>query len=182
MRSVVRAPVLASAFVARAVALPGVASAAGHPAHGHGRVAKITWLSVNTKSKTVTLTLIAGYNSAVSGFNFNGYGNGKMTISVPLHYRVNVVFTNKGSTIHSAVFVPYSERNASGSFKMAFAHASTPSPTGGTAIGKTVKFSFVASKTGTYAIVCAVPGHDALGMWDVFKVTSGGKASISYSH
>jgi uncharacterized cupredoxin-like copper-binding protein len=41
-----------------------------------------------------------------------------------------------------------------------------------------VGFTFVANKVGKYAIVCAVPGHDVGGMWDVFQVTRGGKAYI----
>jgi uncharacterized cupredoxin-like copper-binding protein len=42
-----------------------------------------------------------------------------------------------------------------------------------------VHFSFVANKAGTYAIVCAVPGHAVAGMWDVLKVTRGGTAKIT---
>jgi uncharacterized cupredoxin-like copper-binding protein len=41
-----------------------------------------------------------------------------------------------------------------------------------------VHFNFVPNKAGKYAIVCAVPGHAAGGMWDVFMVTKGGKPSI----
>jgi uncharacterized cupredoxin-like copper-binding protein len=38
----------------------------------------------------------------------------------------------------------------------------------------------VANKTGTYAVVCAVPGHAAAGMWDVFQVRTGGSATIRF--
>jgi uncharacterized cupredoxin-like copper-binding protein len=38
----------------------------------------------------------------------------------------------------------------------------------------------VASKVGKYAIVCAVPGHAATGMWDAFTVVKSGSAQISF--
>jgi len=38
----------------------------------------------------------------------------------------------------------------------------------------------MASKAGTYALVCGVPGHEAAGMWDVLKVTPKGTASLSF--
>lgn len=34
-------------------------------------------------------------------------------------------------------------------------------------------------KTGAYAIAYGVPGHAGAGMWDVFKVTTGGHASLT---
>ena len=65
---------------ALALTLPGVPAAAAHrPASAPH------WLVADTKKHTATLTLVAGYNSAVGGFNFNGYGKGKMVISVPLN-------------------------------------------------------------------------------------------------
>jgi uncharacterized cupredoxin-like copper-binding protein len=38
----------------------------------------------------------------------------------------------------------------------------------------------VAGKVGTYAILCAVPGHAVMGMWDVFQVVKSGAAKISF--
>jgi hypothetical protein len=52
---------------------------------------------------TVTLTLIAGYNLARRGFNFNGYSTGTMVISVPRGARVRVIFRNQGRFPHSAI-------------------------------------------------------------------------------
>jgi sulfocyanin len=136
------------------------------------------WLVVDTKTHTATLTLIASYNGALGGFNFNGDGKGKMVVSVPVGYTVHVNFTNEGSIPHSAVITPYSERNSTSGFPLAFHGASTKNPTAGTAQGKTERFSFVANKAGKYALVCVVPGHAVAGMWDVFEVTHGGKATI----
>jgi sulfocyanin len=153
---------------ALALALPGLPAAAAHRPAATPR-----WLVVSGHS--VTLTLIAAYKG---GFDFNGDSNGKMVVSVPAGYTVHVNFTNKSSLAHSAVITAFSERTGSSGIKPVFRGASTPNPASGTARGTTVHFNFVPNKAGKYAIVCAVPGHAAGGMWDVFMVTKGGKPSI----
>src|SRR5215471_18189193 len=138
------------------------ASAARHAPHS---TATPRWLVVNAKAHAVKLTLVAGYNNALGGFNFDGYGNGAMVISVPAGYRVGVTFTNKGSLPHSAVFTPYAKRNSTSGFPPAFRGSSTTHPTDGIQPGQTQRFSFGATKVGTYALVCGVPGHEIQGMW-----------------
>lgn len=160
---------------ALALLLTAALPASGVFAAGH-TAATPKFLTVNGHS--VTLTLIAAYNNNVAGFNFDGDGNGKLVVSVPAGYSVNVVFSNKSATPHSALFTQFSKHTSTGPFPLAFKGASSPNASSGVASGKTQKFSFVASKSGTYALVCAVPGHDAAGMWDTFKVTQGGKPSI----
>ena len=144
------------------------------------RTAAPKWLTWNARTHTASLTLIAGYNNAVSGYNFNGYGNGKMTVTVPVGARVNVTFSNKSAALnHGFVVTPYADRNTSGSFPVAFKGASSANPTTGTLKGKVEHHSFVANKAGKYAIVCAVPGHATSGMWDVLQVVKGGSAMIT---
>lgn len=145
------------------------------PAHA----ATPRWLVVNARKHTATLTLIAGYNGALGGLNFDGYGDGKMTVSVPRGYRVTVVFSNKGDAPHSVVIVPFARKDAQAGYTPAFRGAATPDHADGSMGSKTMKFSFVASKAGAYAIVCGVPGHAGAGMWDKFKVTKGGHASLT---
>ena len=158
---------------ALAVAVPGLPAAAAHQPAGTPR-----WL-VATGRNTVTLTLTAAYTNAGSGFNFDGDAKGKMVVSVPVGYKVNVVFSNKSTIPHSAVVTAYSKRTAASGFTPAFRGAQSPNPTSGSTKGTTQHFTFTANKVGTYAIVCAVPGHAAGGMWDVFKVTrAGSKPSI----
>lgn len=137
------------------------------------------FLSWNSAAHTAKLTLVAGLTGALGGFNFNGYGNGKMVVSIPRGYHVTVTFSNKTAVPHSAVITSYAARNATINFPLAFPGASLPNAQTGITAGKTAQFSFTASKTGTYAIVCAVPGHAEQGMWDVFKVTSGGQPSLT---
>ena len=161
---------------ALALTLPGLpAAAAQGPAHAH---AAPRWLVVNAKAHAVTLTLIAAYNGAIGGFNFDGDGNGKMVVSVPAGYKVTVNFSNKGAVPHSAVITPYNKRNSTSGFPLAFPGAGSKNPVSGITKGTKQTFSFKANKVGKYALVCAVPGHAVAGMWDVFQVTRGGKASI----
>lgn len=127
------------------------------------------WISYHASSKTADVTLKAGLNG---GFDFNGYSKGKMTVTVPKGWTVDVTFTNEASVNHSAEIVPYSQLKSSSTFTPAFSGASTPNPTTGTSKGVTQNFTFTASKSGKYGIVCAVPGHDDLGMWDTFVVSS----------
>lgn len=157
-----------------ALALPAFA-AARHPSHAHKTP---TWLVWNNKTHTATLTLVAAYNNTLSGYNFNGYAKGQMTVSVPSGTKVNVVFSNDAPLPHSAVFTPFTKMSSS-TIPVAFKGSESPNPTSGVAKGKAQKFSFMANKVGKYAIVCAVPGHELIGMWDVFMVTKGGKASIT---
>jgi ubiquinol-cytochrome c reductase cytochrome b subunit len=155
--------------------LGGQARPAATPPPGKGAQRWIAW---DAAKHTATLTLIAGYNNAIAGFNFNGFGKGEMVISVPQGYHVTVKFSNQGTLPHSALFTPNADKNLTTNFPLAFPGAASTDPTGGIAKGQTDQFSFVASKPGTYALVCAVPGHAAAGMWDVFKVTSGGQPSV----
>jgi uncharacterized cupredoxin-like copper-binding protein len=165
------APVLAATSLA---AVPAVLPSAALAASGSSK-----FFSANTAKHTATLKLLAGSTGANSGLNFDGYFKGQMTVTIPVGYKVLVVFTNKSQVAHSALITPYADRNGS-NHPLAFPHAGTPNPTTGTAAGKTVKFTFSASKAGTYAIVCGFDGHAEFGMWDVLKVVKGGRPAISF--
>lgn len=134
------------------------------------------WLTYQASAKTATLKLVAAYNGNSGGFNYDGYGNGKMVVSIPTGWKVTVNLTNKSSLPHSAAIVT----NASATTP-AFSGASIPSAelTSGIGQGQTATFTFTAGAPGTYRIACLVPGHEALGMWDTLQVTSGGTPSVN---
>jgi hypothetical protein len=128
------------------------------------------FLKVDAKARTAIVTLIAGYNGENNGFNFDGYGRGELLVSVPRGWRVHVTCTNHGGINHSCAIV-----KGPMTVTPSFPNAATPIlPRGATA-----KFSFVASRAGSYRIACLVPGHEEARMWDVLEVTAGGKPSIS---
>lgn len=146
-------------------------------AGAHSSKAAPTWISA--KGTTVNLTLVAGYNQDTAGFNFNGYAKGKMTVTVPTGAKVIIKFSNKASLPHSVAVTAYAKRTAM-SFPDAFKGANSPNPSQGITSGHAPQtVTFTANKAGTYAIVCAVPGHAAAGMWDTLKVANQAKAAIS---
>ena len=129
------------------------------------------WVSQSLSHKTATFKIYAGENN---GMNFNNYGHGDMTLTVPQNWRVTIDFVNTDNAqVHSAMIVPaadHVEMNISNS-ALAFSGASTPNPSLGTNYGVHQSFSFTANKTGNYAIACGIPGHAAMGMWDHFNVS-----------
>lgn len=147
-------------------------SAPSAPAKKSNALAK--YLAVNAAQKQATLTLIGGMPGDSNIFNFNGTQNGQMVVTIPQGWKVTVNFTNKGAVNHSAAITP----NLPQSTTIAFPGASTPNPVAGLTTGQSASFTFTASKTGTYRIVCLVPAHEGLGMWATLDIVAGGTASI----
>lgn len=81
-----------------------------------------TW--VTTQGKVVHLTLIAGYNNANAGFNFDGGARGRMVVTVPLGDKVVATYKNAASTPHDVLVVPYQKTLPTHSVPTAFAGAS----------------------------------------------------------
>lgn len=123
---------------------------------------------------SVILHVYAAEDGKNNDMNFDGYGNGAMTITIPLGWHVTVKFYNTDpSQAHSAMIVPQKDHNLSviSPALVAFPHAYTPNPNIGTVSGGAATFHFVASRAGSYALVCGVPGHAQMGMWDHFVVS-----------
>jgi hypothetical protein len=120
----------------------------------------------------VTITLIASYDDANHGFNFDGYSRFLMW-TVPKGWRVRVVCENRGPLRHSCAVV-----EGASTTKPAFRGASIRQPQLGLEAGHTARFTFRASKTGVYRFACLVAGHEDARMWDVLKVTRGGTPSV----
>jgi sulfocyanin len=156
------------------------------PIHGPAPVARAAsfspadWLVWNLTTHTATLTLIAGYNGARHGLNFNGYSTGSMVVQVPKGARVQVVFQNRGTFPHSIIIARSKAHMRTGTqgFPLAFPGAYTPQPMSGIAPGKSQTFTFVAGQVGHYEIVCGVDHHAQSGMWDTFEVTASGLPTL----
>jgi hypothetical protein len=130
------------------------------------------FLAVDAQRHRVTITLIASYNGTNGGFNFDGYSRYLMW-TVPRGWTVRVVCKNRGPLRHSCAVV----KNA-GSTRPAFPGAATPQPRIGLEAGHTARFTFRATKKGVFRFACLVPGHETARMWDVLKITRGGKPSV----
>jgi hypothetical protein len=145
------------------VALSLAAKAPPPPSH---------FLAVDAHRHRATITLIASYDGTNNGFNFDGYSRYLMW-TVPRAWRVRVVCENRGSLRHSCAVV-----QGAGSTRPAFRGAATPQPRVGLESGATARFAFRASRTGVYRFACLVPGHEDARMWDVLKITRGGRPSV----
>lgn len=165
------------AFVAMSLAGCGAAAAANPSARHHQAASSPQWLTFRASQRTAAVTLIAGYQGANSGFNYDGYAHGQMVVSIPAGYTITVTLKNQGSLPHSAAVVAGSPASTT----LAFAGASAPSQntSTGLAIGQSAQFHFTPKNAGTFYIVCLVPGHEQLGMWMKLVVTSGGVPSLS---
>ena len=141
------------------------------------------WYVDDNAARTVSLTLIAGETSANNYWNYNGATNGSLAITVPEGYAVTIVQENRDPNMaHSIGILP-----VPANFAMppqpnpVFAGAITQNPTSmidATMPGETESITFVASEEGTYALVCLIPGHSAVGMWLYFIVADGGQAGV----
>ena len=122
--------------------------------------------------KTVKVVIIASYNAANYGMNFNGFAKGGAKYVIPLGWNVVVNFTNNSPVPHSAIVV---ERTTVKKIQMGdpyFKGASSPSPLRGTTGKAGVEFRFIAEEAGEYAIACGFPAHSANGHWIGFEVSA----------
>ena len=162
-------------------ALPAVVVAAGLLAScgSSGESVKTSSiLTTEAATQTVHLLLVSSSTGADGGFNFDGYANGAMRVSVPVGWRVQVTCKNASAILsHSCAIVEDLPLSPFGA-PLAFPGAATPNPAGGLTPGVSASFSFIAAKVGTYRIACLVSGHEIDGMWDWLQVTPGGLPAL----
>ena len=132
------------------------------------------WLTVDTTAKTATFQLTSGLTPLNGGLNFNGFNDGKLTLTVPTGWTVVIRFKNNDANLpHSAEVIDTTKPMPAGPVDPpAFAHAMTAKLMTGISGGESDSMRFVASKAGSYMIFCAVPGHGLTGMWIRFKVSA----------
>lgn len=131
------------------------------------------WLTVDSASKTATFQLTSGLTQLNGGLNFNGFNDGKLTLTVPAGWNVVIRFKNQDPNLtHSAEVVDTAKPMPAGPVDPpAFPHAMSTKLMTGLAAGDSDTFKFVANKPGSYMIFCGVPGHGLAGMWLQLKVS-----------
>jgi sulfocyanin len=145
-----------------------------HAAPTQAAAAASHWLKVNKSTRHVVVTVIAGLNSSNRGFNFDGYSKGKANFVVPRNWTVQFTFSNHGAAPHSLALAT-SHGNNPTLARIGGKHVEIPNATQGITEGKTVHLTFKAKTAGKYYLICAVPGHDAFGMWDYFTISKGAR-------
>lgn len=132
---------------------------------GAGQTAPIAKL--DKAAKTIDLNITTDQDMA-----FNGYSKGALKIAVPTGWTVKVKFSDTSNIQHSVGFTDWSHRQGT-TFPAAFSHSLMPGfQTGITSSHPPVAFQFKADKAGKYAMVCGIPGHASMGMWDEFDVSN----------
>jgi sulfocyanin len=131
------------------------------------------WLTVDSTNKTATFQLTSGLTQLNGGLNFNGFNDGKLTLTVPAGWTVLIRFTNKDPNLpHSAEVIDTTKPMPAGPVEPpAFPRATTVKLMTGLGAGESDSLTFVANKPGSYMIFCGVPGHGLAGMWIRLKVS-----------
>ncbi len=132
------------------------------------------YLKVDAKTKTAIVTLIAGYPATDYQFNYDGYGNGSLVLTVPVDWAVTVQCANHSTVPNSCAVV------ASGSATQPIqAGWTTPDPTRGLDPGQSASFSFTPQTAGAYRIASLVRGSEASGMWLDLEVVQDGTPTLT---
>src|SRR6266576_5186910 len=118
------------------------------------------WLTVDTTAKTATFQLTAGLTQLNGGLNFNGFNDGKLTLTVPTNWTVVLRFANHDANLpHSAEVIDTTKPMPAGPVEpAAFPRAMTVQGRllQGLGEGETDSVRFVANQAGSYLICCAV--------------------------
>lgn len=151
-----------------------------------GEMTMPDWFHVDEANQTVHMTITAGATDAKNYWNYNGYTDGAMTITVPEGYTVTIDFVNEDPNMaHSlGISSQTSGFGASLTPDPVFEGALSSNPISmvdATMPGESETIEFTASTAGDYAMVCYIPGHAATGMWVLFNVSGDGSAGVQTS-
>ena len=114
--------------------------------------------------KSVKVTLVANFNAANYGMNFNGYSHGKAVLTIPTGWRVQVTFINPSPIPHSAIVIEKGETKKLQVPEPYFEGGASPKHLTGMTMGK-ADFSFVPDEAGEFALACGFPAHAVAGHW-----------------
>ena len=116
-------------------------------------------VSFDAASNTVTFKLAAG------PFNWNGFGNGQATLTVPPKSNIVVNFVQDDGTPHSAEVASGKGPVPNSGGNPAIPRAYTNKVVEGLPQGATDVMKFSVPDSGKFRIICGVPGHATGGMW-----------------
>ena len=135
------------------------------------QAADTQWVKYDAATNTATFRLVAG------PFSFNGYTNGGATLTVPSRSNNVINFVQNDGTPHSAEISSGTGPIPNAGGDPAIPRAYTNKVVEGLPQGATDVMQFTAPDSGTYRIVCGVPGHALSGMWIWYKVDPAAKTA-----
>jgi hypothetical protein len=147
---------------------PDTAEAAATPSTTPARGDE--WVTYDAATNTVTFKLEAG------PFSFNGFTNGGATLTVPPKSTVVMNFVQNDGTPHSAEVASGEGPLPNSGGDPAIPRAYTNKVVEGLPQGGKDVIRFQAPESGSYRIVCGVPGHALSGMWIWLKIDPAAKA------
>jgi plastocyanin len=109
-------------------------------------------------------------------FDFNHFTNGGGTLTVPAGSTNVWNFLQNDGTPHSAEVASGTGPLPNSGGDPAIPRAYTNKVVEGMAQGETDVIRFTAPDTGSYRVICGVPGHALSGMWIWFKIDPAAKA------
>lgn len=122
------------------------------------------FLKYDPATRTVTFLLRAG------PFDWNGFTSGGATLTVPPGSANVVNFEQNDGTPHSAEISAGSGQIPNSGGDPAIPRAYTNKVVEGLPQGAKDVLRFTAPDSGTYRIICGVPGHALSGMWIWYKI------------
>ena len=140
------------------------------PAAPTAAAADTQYLKWDPAAKTVTFRLVAG------PFDFSGFTRGGGTLTLPPGTANVWNFLQNDGTPHSAEVGAGSGPIPNSGGDPAIPRAYTNKVVEGLVQGATDVIRFTAPDSGTYRIICGVPGHALSGMWIWFKIDPSAKA------
>jgi Sulfocyanin (SoxE) domain len=147
---------------------PDTAEAAATPSTTPARADD--WVTYDAATNTVTFKLEAG------PFSFNGFTSGGATLTVPPKSTVVMNFVQNDGTPHSAEVASGEGPLPNSGGDPAIPRAYTNKVVEGLPQGAKDVIRFQAPESGSYRIVCGVPGHALSGMWLWLKIDPAAKA------
>jgi sulfocyanin SoxE-like protein len=132
------------------------------------------YMRADAGSRAVVVTLVAGYPASDFQFNYDGYGNGSLVVSIPVGWQVTVQCENRGTVPNSCAVV-----SGRSDVKPIEPGWSTPDPLRGLDPGQSASFIFSPTNPGSYRIASLVGGNEASGMWADLEVTAGGTPTMA---
>jgi plastocyanin len=128
------------------------------------------WLTIDSATKTATLTLEVTRPPDAPSALINGYRNGQARIVVPVGWTVKWNWRNADTASHSLVVMVQREKVPLEGGRPTFSNAMTRMVTEGLPPGQTDQTTFVAEEAGWYWLMCGVPGHALAGEWLELRV------------